>query len=53
MLSALIEGQPIGAAIERVMELPDADFDKLAGQLHAWFHDWAAEGFFRRVIAVD
>ena len=49
LLSALIEGQPIGAAIERVMELPDIDIDKLAGELHAWFHDWAAEGFFRRV----
>jgi hypothetical protein len=51
LLSALIEGRPIGAAIERVMELPDADIDLLAQQLRTWFHDWAAEGFFKRIMA--
>ena len=51
LLSALIEGRPIGAAIERVMELPDVDIDLLAQQLRTWFHDWAAEGFFKRIVA--
>jgi len=51
LLTALVEGQTIGAAIERVLELPDANVDALAGQLRTWFHDWAAEGFFRRIVA--
>jgi hypothetical protein len=51
LLTALIEGQTIGAAIERVLELPDENVDVLAGQLRTWFHDWAAEGFFRRIVA--
>ena len=51
LLTALIEGQTIGAAIERVLELPDANVDQLASQLRIWFHDWAAEGFFRRIVA--
>jgi len=45
----LIDGQTIGAAIERIVDLPGVSTDALAGQLHAWFHDWAAEGFFRGV----
>ncbi|HEX4000657.1 MAG TPA: DNA-binding domain-containing protein [Pirellulales bacterium] len=51
LLSAIIEGQSIGAAIARMMELPRLDIDSLARDLRTWFHDWAAEGFFRRIIA--
>jgi hypothetical protein len=51
LLTALVDGQTIGAAIERVLELPDANVDLLARQLHDWFHNWAAEGFFRRIVA--
>jgi hypothetical protein len=51
LLSALVEGQPIGAAIGRVLELPDVNVDSLAAELRTWFHDWAAEGFFRRIVA--
>jgi hypothetical protein len=53
LLTALIDGQTIGAAIERMLELPDANVDLLASQLRTWFHDWAAEGFFRRIIPDD
>ena len=53
LLTALVEGKTIGAAIERVLELPDANVDQLASQLRTWFHDWAAEGFFRRIVADD
>jgi hypothetical protein len=50
LLTALTEGGTIGAAIERVAQLPQIDVETLSSELHAWFHDWAAEGFFRRII---
>jgi hypothetical protein len=49
LLSALLAGAPVGQAISRAVEAAGPDLDRLANTLRAWFHDWAAEGFFRAV----
>jgi hypothetical protein len=46
LLTALIEGETIGAAIERVADDPASDIDALATQLRDWFRAWTAAGFF-------
>lgn len=46
LLTALIDGQTVGEAIERVANDPAVDFDELAAQLREWFHTWTAAGFF-------
>jgi hypothetical protein len=51
LLSALQSGQPIGRAIESVVEqFPDLDLAQFANDLGEWFRKWAAEGFFQRVL---
>ncbi|MBI3863556.1 MAG: putative DNA-binding domain-containing protein [Planctomycetia bacterium] len=46
LLAALVEGESVGAAIERlVAELPSAHED-LAPRLREWFRTWTAAGFF-------
>jgi hypothetical protein len=39
----------VGQALSRVLEAAGPDLDRLANNLRTWFHDWAAEGFFRAV----
>ena len=46
LLSALIAGDPLEAAIARATESPGADFETIAARLGDWFQTWAAEGFF-------
>lgn len=44
LLSALLRGEPLGAAIAAVPSGSDgADFESRLGE---WFRDWAAQGFF-------
>ena len=51
LLSALQSGQPIGSAIERVVDrFPALDLAQFANDLGEWFRNWAAEGFFQRVL---
>jgi putative DNA-binding protein len=49
LLHALVAGEPVGVAISRAAEAAGPDLERLAPNLQAWFHDWAAEGFFRAV----
>lgn len=49
LLAALMEGDSLGRAIERIAAA-DADSEALASSLEEWFRDWAAAGFFRAVI---
>ena len=49
LLHALVAGEPVGVAISRAAESAGPDLERLATNLQAWFHDWAAEGFFRAV----
>ncbi len=48
-LHALLAGETVGQAINRAVEAAGPDVDRLEKNLQAWFHDWAAEGFFRAV----
>jgi len=49
LLAALVGGETIGTAIERVAHSPRAKLDALADKLRRWFTSWTAEGFFERV----
>ena len=49
LLHALVAGEPVGVAISRAAESAGPDLERLATNLQVWFHDWAAEGFFRAV----
>jgi hypothetical protein len=40
-------------AIGRAVEAAGPDLDRLPDNLWTWFHDWAAEGFFRAVDLQD
>ncbi|OYV86422.1 MAG: hypothetical protein B7Z73_11765, partial [Planctomycetia bacterium 21-64-5] len=42
LLTALVDGQTIGAAIEQIAADATIDFDTLAAQLRDWFHTWTA-----------
>jgi hypothetical protein len=53
LLRALLAGQSVGEAIERAAEAAGHDLDGFGGKLRTWFHDWAAEGFFRAVERAD
>jgi hypothetical protein len=46
-LHGLLAGETVGQAINRAVEAAGPDVDRLEKSLQAWFHDWAAEGFFR------
>jgi hypothetical protein len=50
LLSALIDQQPVGAALERAATIAPQSDDHLADALHEWFRFWTAEGFFRDVV---
>jgi Putative DNA-binding domain len=49
LLRALLAGTSVGEAIRRAVEAAGSDLDLLPHNLWTWFHDWAAEGFFRAV----
>jgi hypothetical protein len=52
LLSALIAGEPVGSAIERVAKLAvesGQSVDRLAENLRDWFAEWASAGFFRAI----
>ena len=53
LLRALLAGQSVGEAIERAAEAAGHYLDGFGGKLRTWFHDWAAEGFFRAVERAD
>jgi hypothetical protein len=53
LLRALLAGASLGQAISRVVETAGPDLDRLPEDLSTWFHDWAAEGFFRGVKLGD
>jgi Putative DNA-binding domain len=49
LLHALLEGASVGQAIYGAVEAAGSDLELLPHNLWTWFHDWAAEGFFRAV----
>jgi Putative DNA-binding domain len=53
LLHALLAGEPVGQAISRAVDAAGTDLDRLQDNLWTWFHDWAAEGFFRAVELAD
>ena len=53
LLQALLAGESVGQAIGRAAEAAGPDLDRFANKLRVWFHDWAAEGFFRAVERAD
>lgn len=46
LLTALMDGQTIGEAIEQLARTATIDLDSLATQLRDWFRAWTAAGFF-------
>ena len=53
LLHALLAGESVGEAIRRAVEAAGPDLERLRENLSTWFHDWAAEGFFRAVELAD
>lgn len=53
LLHALFDGESLGQAIRRAIEAAGSDLDHLPNNLREWFHDWAAEGFFRALRFAD
>jgi Putative DNA-binding domain/NGO1945 C-terminal domain len=53
LLQALLAGESVGQAINRAVEAAGPNLDQLPDSLRTWFHDWAAEGFFRSVELAD
>ena len=53
LLHALLVGESLGQAIKRAVDSAAPDLDRLPANLWTWFHDWAAEGFFRGVELAD
>jgi hypothetical protein len=49
VLAALLEGQPVGAAVGIAAQAAGTERTTLAEDLHHWFRDWAVAGFFRSV----
>src|SRR5262249_39838514 len=50
LLGSLIEGMPVGKAIEHAAQTSSLDDLQLAAALQSWFRFWTAEGFFRDVM---
>jgi hypothetical protein len=46
LLHALSTGASVGEAISRAARTSEAPDDEFANQLHDWFRQWAADGFF-------
>ena len=53
LLSALHAGRPVGEAVRLAAEAAGPEIDRLGADLRQWFHDWAADGFFRAIELVD
>jgi hypothetical protein len=53
LLNALLAGESVGRAISRAVEAVGPDLEHLPANLWMWFHDWAAQGFFRAVELAD
>jgi hypothetical protein len=49
LLTAMVDGETVGAAIERAAGTPGGASDHLAADLHEWFHSWAAAEYFLAV----
>jgi len=49
LLTALLDGAPVGEALAAAAAASDLDDDGLAVALQAWFRFWTAEGFFHRL----
>jgi hypothetical protein len=47
LLHALLAGASLEQAIGQALESAGTDLERLSHQMRSWFHDWAAEGFFR------
>jgi Putative DNA-binding domain len=46
LLRALQEGKPLSAAIEGAVSQTNHRLEKITGQIHSWFANWAALGWF-------
>jgi hypothetical protein len=53
LLHALLAGESLGQAISRALRAAGPDLDRMPYNLWTWFHDWAAEGFFREAVTSD
>jgi hypothetical protein len=49
LLSALIEGDTVGTAIERVANRPDVNCDGLGDILRGWFQHWSRAALFQSI----
>jgi hypothetical protein len=49
LLRALIDGEPVGKAIEHAAAVSRLDDAQLVPALQSWFRLWTAEGFFRDI----
>jgi hypothetical protein len=50
LLQALLDGEPVGKAIERAAAVSPLADAQLASALREWFRFWTAEGFFGDVL---
>lgn len=50
LLDALIQNETVGVAIEHALSAAGGE-KRLAYKIHRWFHDWAAEGFFKAIVS--
>jgi hypothetical protein len=46
LLSAIVDGETVGNAIEQVANRPDVEGSRFAGDLRAWFQQWSAAALF-------
>lgn len=46
LLRAILDGKPLGEAIESAVAETDADLEQFASQLSGWFRHWTAAGWF-------
>jgi hypothetical protein len=50
LLTALVNGTPVGDAITQVAQEFGGRMDELTGSLRHWFTDWSAAGFFQSIV---
>jgi len=53
LLTGIIDGLPLGDAIERVAEATGGSDDELGAQIQGWFRDWTAWQYFTDAIVPD
>jgi hypothetical protein len=49
LLTVLKKGGTVGEAVQAIVPSGEANLDQLAVNLHTWFRNWAAEGFFQSI----